>query len=152
MPLILATATLFTSWRANNGRGGDKNVWKVGVPFLPRLWQNSLCTFNVSVSANPQKSTTGRPDRKWRESKQRLTWWPDLALLGCCLVSLHFVFDILSGRPVQLKRRKTGAAVHVYSEGRVQSCKRFMDFLRSTAQPNRKRPNQLPMINQWIMY
>ena len=28
--------------------------------------------------------------RKWRESKQQLIWWPDLALLGCCFVSLHF--------------------------------------------------------------
>ena len=45
-------------------------------------------------------STTGRPDRmsgrKW-ETKQQLIWWPAyLALLGCCLASLHF----LSGRPV----------------------------------------------------
>ena len=27
--------------------------------------------------------------RKWLESKQQLCWWPELALLGCCLVSLH---------------------------------------------------------------
>ena len=39
--------------------------------------------------------------RKWRETKQQLSWWPDLALLGCCLLSLHFLCDILSGRPVK---------------------------------------------------
>ena len=49
---------------------------------------------------------TGRPDRmshrKLSETKhQQLIWWPDLALLGCCLVYLHFLCDILSGFPVQ---------------------------------------------------
>ena len=28
--------------------------------------------------------------RKWRVTKQQLILWPDLTLLGCCLVSLHF--------------------------------------------------------------
>ena len=49
---------------------------------------------------------TGRPvmmlHRKWRESK----WQPSRARSGhqlsCCLVSLHFLCDILSGRPVYL--------------------------------------------------
>ena len=27
-------------------------------------------------------------------TKQQLILWPDLALLGCCLVSLHFLCDI----------------------------------------------------------
>ena len=39
--------------------------------------------------------------RKWRETKQQLIWWPEVALLGCCLVSLNFLCDILSSRPVQ---------------------------------------------------
>ena len=34
--------------------------------------------------------------RKWREIKQQLIWWPDLALLGWCLVSLHCQCDILA--------------------------------------------------------
>ena len=34
--------------------------------------------------------------RKWRETKQQLIRWPDLALLGCCLVSPHFQCDILA--------------------------------------------------------
>ena len=38
--------------------------------------------------------------RKWREIKQQLIGWLDLALLGCCLVDLHFLCDILSGGPV----------------------------------------------------
>ena len=33
--------------------------------------------------------------RKWRETKQQLIGLPDLALLGCCLVSLPFLWDIL---------------------------------------------------------
>ena len=33
--------------------------------------------------------------RKWRESKQQLTSWPDLALPGCCLVCLHILCNIL---------------------------------------------------------
>ena len=39
--------------------------------------------------------------RKWRETKQQLSWLPDLALLGCCLPSLRFLCDILTGRPAQ---------------------------------------------------
>ena len=38
--------------------------------------------------------------RKWRETKQQLILLPDLALLGCCLVDLQFLCDILSGGPV----------------------------------------------------
>ena len=40
---------------------------------------------------------------KWRETKQQLIWWPDLALLGCYLVSFHFLCDILSTGSVCLK-------------------------------------------------
>ena len=35
------------------------------------------------------------PDRKWRESKQQLSCWPELALFGCILVSLHFLWCFL---------------------------------------------------------
>ena len=34
--------------------------------------------------------------RKWRETTEQLIWLPDLALLGCSLVSLLFLYDILS--------------------------------------------------------
>ena len=34
--------------------------------------------------------------RKWRGTKQQLIWWPNLALLGCYLVSLHFLWAINS--------------------------------------------------------
>ena len=40
--------------------------------------------------------------REWRETKEQLIWWPDLALLGCCLVSLHFQCNILAPITVHL--------------------------------------------------
>ena len=40
--------------------------------------------------------------RKWRETKLQLIWWPELALLWCLLVSLHFLCDILSSHPVHV--------------------------------------------------
>ena len=39
--------------------------------------------------------------RKWRENKQQLIRWPELCLLGLCLVSLHFRCDILAPIPVK---------------------------------------------------
>ena len=42
--------------------------------------------------------------RKRRENKQQLIWRPNLALLGYCLVSLPFLCDILSSRPVECVR------------------------------------------------
>ena len=42
----------------------------------------------------------GMSHRKWRETKQQLMWWPDLALLGWCLVYLHFLCDIPFGHTV----------------------------------------------------
>ena len=54
--------------------------------------------------SNTVMAPTGRPvrmlHRKWRETKQQLSLLPDLALLGCCLHSLHFLHDILTGHPV----------------------------------------------------
>ena len=48
--------------------------------------------------------TTGRPDRmshrKWRESKQQPSRSRSGNQLSCCLVSLDFLCDILSGGPV----------------------------------------------------
>ena len=61
----------------------------------------------LGLRLNGKGKYTGRPDRmshrKWRESKQQLSWWPDLTLLGCCLVSLYFLCKIMSmsGRPVE---------------------------------------------------
>ena len=49
-------------------------------------------------------SNTGRPDRmlhrKWRETKQQPSKARSGHKISCCLVSLHFLSDILSGRPV----------------------------------------------------
>ena len=57
------------------------------------------------LTVYPPKDLTGRSDRmshrKWRVTKKQLIWWPaDLALLCCCLVSLQFLCDTLSVRPV----------------------------------------------------
>ena len=40
--------------------------------------------------------------REWRETREQLIRLPELALLGCCLVSLLFLCNILSTGPVQL--------------------------------------------------
>ena len=39
--------------------------------------------------------------RKWRETKQQPSLLPGLAVLGCCLVSIHFLLAILSTSTVQ---------------------------------------------------
>ena len=44
--------------------------------------------------------------RKWTVTKQQLIWWPDLALLGCSLVSLHFQCDILA--PIMVQYQTSG--------------------------------------------
>ena len=51
--------------------------------------------------------------RKWRKTKQKLSWWPDLALHGCCLVSLHFLCDILCSSTVLVisRRHKVSRAI-----------------------------------------
>ena len=35
------------------------------------------------------------PSRKWRENKKQLSWLHHLARLGCCLVSLNFLWGIM---------------------------------------------------------
>ena len=43
----------------------------------------------------PTVLVRGMPHRKWRESKQQLSCAPSyFARLGCCLVSLHCLWDI----------------------------------------------------------
>ena len=52
---------------------------------------------------------TGRPvmmlHRKWRESKQQPSRARSGHQISCCLVSLHFLCDILSSRPVHCNNR-----------------------------------------------
>ena len=47
------------------------------------------------------------PHRKWRASKQQLNCWPDFALLGCSLISLHFLWGILHTRRIYEYRMVT---------------------------------------------
>ena len=59
---------------------------------------------NARTLESREKASTvwpnGMSHKKWRETKQQLIWLPDLALLGCCLVSLHFLCDIPFGHAV----------------------------------------------------
>ena len=45
-----------------------------------------------------------------------LIWWPELALLGCCLVSLQFQCDIVSTRPVHCRWDIPGLATECPKE------------------------------------
>ena len=47
--------------------------------------------------SNMQCTVIGRrlSHMKWRETKQQLGWRSDMAALGCCLVSVYFLFNIL---------------------------------------------------------
>ena len=58
---------------------------------------------------------TGRPDkmlhRKWRETKQQPSRARSGHQISCCLVSLHFLCDILSGRPVDISKFLAGRAL-----------------------------------------
>ena len=62
----------------------------------------TTCASGTFSSAWPN----GMSHRKWRETKQQLIRLPDLALLDCCLVSLHFLCDIPFGHAVVLLRYK----------------------------------------------
>ena len=43
-----------------------------------------------------------RTGNGWKVSiKEQLIVWSDLALPGCCLVSIYFLYDILISHPVQ---------------------------------------------------
>ena len=54
--------------------------------------------------------------RKWREIKQQLIGRLDLALLGCCLDTRHFLCDILTSHPVQ-RNFKLNNITRIFSYG-----------------------------------
>ena len=63
--------------------------WKPKV-YKPGVELSSVISFQCTVIVARMSH------KKWRETKQQMIWWPDLALLGCCLVSLQFQCDILA--------------------------------------------------------
>ena len=75
--------------------------------------------------------------RKWRETEEQLTWWPDLALLGCSLVSLHFQCDILAPITVQ----------H-WTERLVSGCGNFLSIFPKMA--DRQRGGWIPSLGSTI--
>ena len=82
---------------------------------LPQLSQKACRTAHLPKAGSSAGQAAGsifslhlrctwRPDRmshrKWRESKQQPSRARSGNQLSCCLVSLHFLCDILLGRPV----------------------------------------------------
>ena len=55
---------------------------------------NDLISVDFTSEMNCTVTVARMSHRKWRETKQQLIWWPDLDLLGCCLVYLLFLGDI----------------------------------------------------------
>ena len=58
-------------------------------------WQISLWSDTSFWCQRYTGSGHRTPYRKQRETKQLPVWLPDLALHGCCLVYLHFLWEIL---------------------------------------------------------
>ena len=72
-----------------NGKNG------VPLPMIPALpCQSALAGVDTGWLVR-------MPHRKWRETRQQLITRPDLALLGCCLVSLNFLCCILASHSVE---------------------------------------------------
>ena len=93
---------------------------------------------------------TGRPDRmshrKWRESKQqpsraRSAWSGNQ--LSCCLVSLHFLCDILSGRPVirtsRTRLSSTSNADTVSTVASFTKSESRLNIMKAVIAPARRR-------------
>ena len=90
-----------TCWFFKGREGARRFVWLFSVYAFITWLSTKWGIIDPSRLMLPTIWPTGRPDSmshwKWRESNQQLTWWPDLALLGRCLVSLYFLCDTLSG-------------------------------------------------------
>ena len=58
-------------------------------PILAFLWVNLRNWKWLEILRQIIQTVEARKmsHKKWRETHQQLTWWPDVALLDCCLVS-----------------------------------------------------------------
>ena len=88
-------------------------------------WSSVGSPFIGILSKFPRDSYTRMSYRIWRENKQNLTWWPELVLLGCCLVSLYFRCDILAPRrsrylPEWYYKNHVYHLTHLHSAGPVR--------------------------------
>ena len=61
-----------------------------------------LRLFRVQIKVTCTVNVCRMSHRKWRETNQQLIRLPDLALLGCSLLSPHFLCGILTTHPVTL--------------------------------------------------
>ena len=78
--------------------GYEENLWSAKVEVGVES-QTSDCVFPMSTGWLVWMS-----HRKWRENKIQLMLWPDLALLGCILVSLHILCGILKNHSVDVRQ------------------------------------------------
>ena len=85
---LRASSVLFASLSANS----DAKVGRCPQGQACKIVHTTTCTVNVCRMSH----------RKQREIKQQLIRWPDLALLGCSLLSLHILCDILQTFTVRI--------------------------------------------------
>ena len=78
----------------NNTRDGEVSFEKEPSSNLEKLFSSTVNVCRMS-------------HRKWREIKQQLIRLPDLALLGCSLLSLHILCDIVQTFTVHTRCLRT---------------------------------------------
>ena len=71
---------------------GDRSTHRDSLLRYPKALFITFAVFQLKCL---QGDRTGCRTGNEGESKQQLISWPALALLGCCLVSLHVLCDIL---------------------------------------------------------
>ena len=87
----LVSDNTFNRWNNDAFKGCD---WQQQHFLLFNTYGRFIMfTYTWTVDGEETGCHTG--NGQWREPKQQPIWWPDLALLGCCFVSLYFLCDIL---------------------------------------------------------
>ena len=79
----------------------DKSIPNSSSKARDSHW-NSSRTFFIRTTVLVSRM----PHGKWREYKQQLSCWPDLSLLVCSFVSLHFLWGNLHTSPVFQNKTK----------------------------------------------
>ena len=102
---VASSATLTCEWiPPPHGRGGMQNAilvcclvpmrwgdpWEVSVALYQEIGREATSTVRMGWISH----------RKWKETKQQPNMLPGPAVLGCCLVSFHFLWAIHPIRPV----------------------------------------------------
>ena len=85
--LVAEITSILTSWVSS--------AW-----VLLRIYMFSLWALRISHMTHAYRRPDRMSHRKWRETKQQPSRARSGHQISCWLVSLHFLCDILSGRPV----------------------------------------------------